>query len=108
VNRIISILAEGRTTVERIVAVTFTDKAAGELKLRLRSGSKDARAQAGNDTHRRFNIEQAIAQDTFLPIIDFYQEGYWIANTRTALARGVMTYLWFHTAMGWALSTLAL
>ena len=45
--------------------------------------------------------------DTFLPIIDFYQEGYWIPNTHTALGRGVMTYVWFHTAMGWALSTLA-
>ena len=61
VNRIISILAEGRTTVESIVAVTFTDKAAGELKLRLRTGLEEARVKAGNDTHRRFNIEQAIA-----------------------------------------------
>jgi ATP-dependent exoDNAse (exonuclease V) beta subunit len=61
VNRIISILAEGRTTMERIVAVTFTDKAAGELKLRLRTGLENARTQAGNDTRRRLNIEQAIA-----------------------------------------------
>jgi ATP-dependent exoDNAse (exonuclease V) beta subunit len=61
VNRVISILAEGPTTVERIVAVTFTDKAAGELKLRLRTGLEEARTQAGNDTHRRSNIEQAIA-----------------------------------------------
>jgi ATP-dependent exoDNAse (exonuclease V) beta subunit len=61
VNRIISILAEGRTTMERIVAVTFTDKAAGELKLRLRAGLEEARIKAGNDTQRRFNIEQAIA-----------------------------------------------
>lgn len=61
VNRIISILAEGRTTMEHIVAVTFTDKAAGELKLRLRSELEEARAQAGNDTYRRANVEQAIA-----------------------------------------------
>lgn len=61
VNRIISILAEGRTTVERIVAVTFTDKAAGELKLRLRTGLEEGRTRAGNDTRRQFNIEQAIA-----------------------------------------------
>lgn len=61
VNRIISILADGRTTVECIVAVTFTDKAAGELKLRLRTGLEEARAMAGNDQRRRFNIEQAIA-----------------------------------------------
>ena len=36
VGRIVRILAEGRTSVDKIVAVTFTEKAAGELKLRLR------------------------------------------------------------------------
>jgi ATP-dependent exoDNAse (exonuclease V) beta subunit len=36
VNRILRVLAEGRATVREIVAVTFTEKAAGELKLRLR------------------------------------------------------------------------
>jgi ATP-dependent helicase/nuclease subunit A len=61
VNRIISILAEGRTTMEHIVAVTFTDKAAGELKLRLRTELEEARAQAGNHTYRRAKLEQAIA-----------------------------------------------
>ena len=61
VNRITSVLAEGRTTVERIVAVTFTDKAAGELKLRLRTQLEEARASSGEDMRRRFNIEQAIA-----------------------------------------------
>ena len=38
VSRIIAVLAAGLTTLDRIVAVTFTEKAAGELKLRLRSG----------------------------------------------------------------------
>ena len=37
VNRIVSILRAGRTTLDRIVAVTFTEKAAGEMKLRLRA-----------------------------------------------------------------------
>ena len=37
VDRIVNVLASGRATVERIVAVTFTEKAAGELKLRLRA-----------------------------------------------------------------------
>ena len=36
VNRIVHVLAEGRANVREIVAVTFTEKAAGELKLRLR------------------------------------------------------------------------
>src|SRR5438552_10867559 len=36
VNRILRVLATGRAAVGDIVAVTFTEKAAGELKLRLR------------------------------------------------------------------------
>jgi ATP-dependent helicase/nuclease subunit A len=36
VRRIVAVIASGRTTLDRIVAVTFTEKAAGELKLRLR------------------------------------------------------------------------
>ena len=38
VNRILRVLATGRADVRGIVAVTFTEKAAGELKLRLRQG----------------------------------------------------------------------
>src|SRR5678816_4057496 len=36
VRRIVAVLAGGRTTIDKIAAVTFTHKAAGELKLRLR------------------------------------------------------------------------
>ena len=36
VGRIVAVLENGRTTIEKIAAVTFTHKAAGELKLRLR------------------------------------------------------------------------
>src|SRR5207244_4207279 len=36
VARIVSVLAKGLTKVDRIVAVTFTHKAAGELKIRRR------------------------------------------------------------------------
>jgi len=43
VHRIVNVLAEGRASVDRIVAVTFTEKAAGELKLRLRAGLEAAR-----------------------------------------------------------------
>jgi hypothetical protein len=45
--------------------------------------------------------------DTFLPIIDFHQESYWLPNPSTALGRGIRIYLWFHIGMGWALTTLA-
>ena len=36
VKRMLRVLATGRTSIDRMVAVTFTEKAAGELKLRLR------------------------------------------------------------------------
>ena len=46
VNRIVRVLAEGRANVREIVAVTFTEKAAGELKLRLRQHLETERQQA--------------------------------------------------------------
>src|SRR3982751_6685094 len=48
VKRIVRILAEGKAQVQNIVAVTFTEKAAGELKLRLREALDVARQQAGS------------------------------------------------------------
>jgi ATP-dependent helicase/nuclease subunit A len=36
VQRIVAVLGEGKTAIDKIAAVTFTHKAAGELKLRLR------------------------------------------------------------------------
>ena len=61
VARLVNVLAEGRGTVQSIAALTFTEKAAGELKLRLRAGleSERQRAAAGSARHRR--IEDAIA-----------------------------------------------
>ena len=44
VNRILRVLATGRATMTQIVAVTFTEKAAGELKLRLREAARAASA----------------------------------------------------------------
>src|SRR5215469_10132021 len=61
VNRIINVLASGRTTVDRIVAVTFTDKAAGELKLRLRIGLEKARSRDGLSNQEKRNLEDAVA-----------------------------------------------
>ncbi|WP_235879955.1 UvrD-helicase domain-containing protein [Polyangium aurulentum] len=60
VFRMVAVLAEGRAEVEEIVAVTFTEKAAGELKLRLRSGIERAR-RAAEDEVQRSNLERALA-----------------------------------------------
>ena len=43
VERVVATLAAGRAEVGQIVAVTFTRKAAGELKLRLRQRLDEAR-----------------------------------------------------------------
>src|SRR5438270_14012254 len=46
VNRILRVIETGRAKMIEIVAVTFTEKAAGELKLRLREELERARAKA--------------------------------------------------------------
>src|SRR6185295_18804183 len=48
VNRMLRILATGRAAMVEIVAVTFTEKAAGELKLRLREKLEQERADAAS------------------------------------------------------------
>jgi ATP-dependent exoDNAse (exonuclease V) beta subunit len=54
VRRIVRILSTGHAReVRNIVAVTFTEKAAGELKLRLREALDEARTSAANDEERR-------------------------------------------------------
>lgn len=60
VYRMVGVLAEGRAEVEEIVAVTFTEKAAGELALRLRGGIERARRLAVDDTERN-HLERALA-----------------------------------------------
>jgi ATP-dependent helicase/nuclease subunit A len=62
VGRIVRILAEGRTSVEKIVAVTFTEKAAGELKLRLRERLDRERAAVQDDTERRQRLDDALTK----------------------------------------------
>jgi len=61
VARLVNVLAEGRGTVQTIAALTFTEKAAGELKLRLRAGLEDERAKAPDGGARRTRLEDAIA-----------------------------------------------
>jgi ATP-dependent helicase/nuclease subunit A len=59
VNRIVAILRAGRTTLDRIVAVTFTEKAAGEMKLRLRAELDKARHASENPRERK-NLSAAL------------------------------------------------
>src|SRR6266545_5296356 len=66
VRRIVRVIETGRAEVTGIVAVTFTEKAAGELKLRLREALEEARggSVSGSDERDRFdravqNLEEA-------------------------------------------------
>ncbi len=59
VNRVAELLASGRAKIGSIVAVTFTHKAAGELKLRLRQKLDEAR-QTHAEAEARANIEHAL------------------------------------------------
>ncbi len=61
VARLVSVLAEGRGNVQSVVAVTFTEKAAGELKLRLRVELEQARQEARPGSAERGRLEEAVA-----------------------------------------------
>jgi ATP-dependent helicase/nuclease subunit A len=62
VGRIVRIIADGKADVRDIVAVTFTEKAAGELKLRLRERLDNARMAAAHDADERGRLDLALTQ----------------------------------------------
>jgi ATP-dependent helicase/nuclease subunit A len=65
IQRIVAILRSGRTSVDRIVAVTFTRKAAGELRLRLRvelDNARQATANTNGHANEVRDLESALAR----------------------------------------------
>ncbi len=62
VNRIVAALAGARAELGRIVAVTFTEKAAGELKLRLRTEIERARGDLARPANERARLSRALGQ----------------------------------------------
>jgi ATP-dependent helicase/nuclease subunit A len=62
VNRIVSVVGSGRGELARIVAVTFTEKAAGELKLRLRGEIERARHAPGLTREVSARLDEALRQ----------------------------------------------
>lgn len=61
VARILAVLRAGLADLDRIVAVTFTEKAAGEMKLRLRSELEKARNDASTTLEERAHLDRAMA-----------------------------------------------
>src|SRR5207247_6702511 len=62
VSRIVALVRGGRATLHDLVAVTYTDKAAGEMKLRLRTEIERARTDLGSDDPRRARMDRALAE----------------------------------------------
>jgi ATP-dependent exoDNAse (exonuclease V) beta subunit len=60
VSRIVSLAGSGLTQLRRVVAVTFTEKAAGEMKLRLRGAIEEARQRA--EPAVRARLDQALEE----------------------------------------------
>ena len=55
VGRIVGLIRDGAGTLNRIVAVTFTEKAAGEMKLRLRSEIEKVRPLGAREERDRLD-----------------------------------------------------
>ncbi|HKA29897.1 MAG TPA: UvrD-helicase domain-containing protein [Candidatus Binatia bacterium] len=62
VGRMLAALASGSARLDRMVAVTFTDAAAGELKLRLRDAIERGRHDPGRPASERPRLEEALPQ----------------------------------------------
>ena len=62
VGRIVGMIRSGGGTLARTVAVTFTEKAAGEMKLRLRLEIEKVRAEATTEERARLDADQKITE----------------------------------------------
>jgi len=60
VTRMVRLIATGRAALDRIVALTFTEAAAGELKLRLRGAIESARQDETLPAEERAHLTSAL------------------------------------------------
>ena len=60
VGRIVALIQNKRASVDQIVAVTFSEKAAGELKLRLREELERSRAKAAPHSEASELLDDAV------------------------------------------------
>ncbi|MGZ3455408.1 MAG: UvrD-helicase domain-containing protein [Polyangiales bacterium] len=62
VSRIVSLVRRGKAELRGIVAVTFTEAAAGEMKLRLRASLESERVAENTHQEERDRLDRALAQ----------------------------------------------
>jgi ATP-dependent helicase/nuclease subunit A len=62
VNRMVALVASGRAELENMVAVTFTEAAAGELKLRLREKIEESRRDPETSDEALKHFDTALSQ----------------------------------------------
>src|SRR5918992_3586482 len=62
VRGIVRVIEAGRAEVTGIVAVTFTEKSAGELKLRLREALEEARGESESRSEERDRLDRALGR----------------------------------------------
>jgi ATP-dependent exoDNAse (exonuclease V) beta subunit len=62
VRRIVRVIETGRAEITGIAAVTFTEKAAGELKLRLREALEESRRAAATASPQRDRLDRALGR----------------------------------------------
>jgi len=61
VSRVVALVRTGRAELQSIVAVTFTEAAAGEMKLRLRGALEKERTRTADESERA-RLDHALAQ----------------------------------------------
>src|SRR3954469_15056715 len=60
VGRIVALIQNKRARIDQVVAVTFSEKAAGELKLRLREELERARERTVHDSEAGRLLDDAV------------------------------------------------
>jgi ATP-dependent helicase/nuclease subunit A len=68
VDRFLAIVMSGKASCGQIVAITFTEKAAGEMKVRLRARIMDRLAEPGDPARARENLDAALDELERAPI----------------------------------------
>jgi len=62
VDRVVALVRSGRARLAQIIAVTFTEKAAGEMKLRLRAALEDARLHGETSEQERAHLDASLEE----------------------------------------------